>query len=69
MSTTPSSFASAKNVLPRCGSPLAIALAQLPLWEARKWAERALMDNSAYVPVLRTMAAIEAASGNLERAK
>jgi tetratricopeptide (TPR) repeat protein len=37
--------------------------------EARNWAEKALTENSAYLPGLRTMAAIEATAGNLERAK
>lgn len=37
--------------------------------EARNWAEKAVTENPAYLPGFRTMAAIEATSGNLEKAK
>jgi adenylate cyclase len=37
--------------------------------EARAWAEKSLTDNPSYLPSLRTMAAIEAVAGDLERAR
>jgi adenylate cyclase len=39
------------------------------LHEARKWAEKAMTDNPAFLATLRTMAAIEATAGDLEKAR
>src|SRR5262249_40818520 len=37
--------------------------------EARKWGEKAMTDNPTFLPTLRTMAAIEATAGDLEKAR